>query len=551
MPTRSSNTHFFFTAFAHSAVGMALVGLHGNWLEVNPALCRILGYSRGELLGKTFQDITHPADVEGDLWLANKVLAGEIESYNLEKRYRHGDGHTVWGLLTVSLGRDDEGRPDCFIAQVIDITAQKNAVEDREAFFTLSPDLLAIANTQGYFLQVNPAWTEVLGWAPEELTSRPYSDLVHPDDVARTREAIEAARAAGISTGFRNRYRHAAGGYRWFEWSSRADGHGLLYCSVRDVTTQIENEERLRSQEEKIRLLIDNANDAFLAMTQDGIITEWNKQAETTFGWSAREAIGRPMVDLLPPERLRQGHLDGVARFLASGQEGATKRVEVPALRKDGQEILVEFTVGTMQHRGERYFHAFLRDVSEQRRMSEQMHYQATHDFLTRLPNRYEFMGRLQRAIEGVQRESDRPLVLLFIDLDGFKAVNDLCGHEAGDAVLIEFGQRLGHSVRRTDLVARLAGDEFVVMLDHVSNARIDADQVAQKILSAAAQPYAVVAGRTEVGASIGVAFHAEGDSADALLSRADIAMYMAKNAGKNRAAMFTDGQWLIRAASC
>ena len=544
MTPSSPETRYFSTAFAHSQVGLALVDLRGRWLEVNPTLCRILGYSREELLTTSFQAITHPDDLDDDLSLMHRVLDGEIDTYNMEKRYCRLDGGMVWALLTVSITRDAQGGPECFIAEVIDISAQKAALEDREAFFALSPDLMAVAGTGGRLLHVNAAWTEALGWTAEDLTSHPFMDFVHPDDEARTLAAAQALHAGVLITGFRNRYRHAAGGYRWLEWNARAASNGRLYCSVRDVTRQIENEDALRGQEEKIRLLLDHANDAFIGMDEEGIITEWNKQAELTFGWKAEEAIGRPMVELIAPERLRQRHLDGLAAFLAANEGHAyTKRVEVPALRRDSQEILVEFSVGMLPHRGRRYIYAFLRDVSEQRRLAEQMHYQATHDFLSGLPNRYAFMERLQHAIDTAQR-SPHSLALLFIDLDGFKSVNDLCGHEAGDAVLIEFGRRLAGAVRRTDLVARLAGDEFVVMLDQAGDARADIEQVARKILLAAAQPYAAAGGCDPIGASIGVAFHVPGDSADALLSRADTAMYAAKKAGKHRAAiLMADGR--------
>ncbi len=546
MPTRSPTTDYFSAAFAHSSVGMALVGLDGRWLEVNPALCRMLGFACDELLAHPFYDIAHPDDRWECLQLLVRLLSGEADSTTLETRCRHADGRTVWCTLTVSLSRGSDGRPECLIAQLVDLTQQKKAVEDRDAFFALSPDLLAIAGTDGFLQQVNPAWTDTLGWTPDDLTSRPFMEFVHPDDIASTQAEAERIYRGGVTKGFRNRYRHANGGYRWLEWSTRALSNGLLYCSVREVTAQIEDAERLRAQEQKIRLLIDNANDAFLGMNEHGIITEWNKQAETTFGWPAREAIGQPMSELLTPQRLRRRHLDGVSAILRQGRDDARqKRVEVPAMRKDGSEILVEITVGVVPFAGEQYFHAFLRDVSEQRRMSEELHYRATHDFLTGLPNRYEFMGRLQRAIETAAR-IPRPLVLLFIDLDGFKAVNDLCGHETGDAVLIEFGRRLEHAVRRTDLVARLAGDEFMVVLDHVPDPAHDAVEVSRKILEAACQPYAGVAGRLEIGASIGVAHYVQGDSPDTLLSRADAAMYVAKNAGKSRVAYLREGEWVV-----
>ena len=539
MQTDRLPTEHLASAFAQSAVGMALVGLQGRWLEVNPALCAMLGYRREALLALTFIDITHPDDLPGDLALVRRMLAGELASYQLEKRYRQSGGGIVWGLLSVTLSRDPGGAPHCFIVQVVDITAQKRALEERDALFALSPDLLAISSPDGYLVQVNPAWRELLGWNDDELLARPFMELIHPDDVARTREETRRLRGGGPVRGFRNRHRHADGSWRWIEWSTRMVPDGRMFCSGRDVTEQIENEERLRSQEQKIRLLIENANDAFLAMDRHGVITEWNRQAEITFGWSAAEAIGRPMAELLPPARLRQAHLDGVDAFLRKGPREARKRVEVPALRKDGSEILVEFTVGVVVFDGEPFFHAFLRDVSRQRRMSDQLHYRATHDFLTGLPNRYEFMGRLQRVLE----DPAATPALLFIDLDGFKAVNDVCGHETGDAVLIEFGRRLLAAVDRSGQVARLAGDEFVVLFEGPDGA----EALCRAILGAAGEAYPQLEGRTVLGASIGLARRLPGEDVDALLGRADAAMYAAKNAGKNRYAFERGGRWAVR----
>lgn len=179
-------TDLFHTAFAHSSAGMAVLGLDCRWIEVNPALCRILGYAYDQLLARTIEDLSHPEDFARDMALLESLLAEEIPSYKLEKRYRHADGHVIWGLLTVSLSRDARGQPECLIAQVVDVTQQKTAEAERDAFFALSADLLAIAGTDGYLAQVNPAWTETLGWSADDLTARPFIAFVHPEDVAAT-----------------------------------------------------------------------------------------------------------------------------------------------------------------------------------------------------------------------------------------------------------------------------------------------------------------------------------------------------------------------------
>ena len=117
----------FQNAFEHAAIGMALVAPDGSWLRVNLSVCQITGYTEEELLKRTFQDITHPDDLERDLSNAKRILAGEIDTYNIEKRYFHKNGSIVWVLLTVSLARDEEGKPLFFISQIQDITRRKES----------------------------------------------------------------------------------------------------------------------------------------------------------------------------------------------------------------------------------------------------------------------------------------------------------------------------------------------------------------------------------------------------------------------------------------
>jgi PAS domain S-box-containing protein len=122
----------FRSAFDYAAIGMALVGLDGSWLHVNEAVCELLGYSREELLETTFQDVTHPDDLEADLALVAELVAGELRTYQLEKRYFDKEGEVVWVLLSVSLVRDDDGNPEYFISQIQDISERKRAEADRD-----------------------------------------------------------------------------------------------------------------------------------------------------------------------------------------------------------------------------------------------------------------------------------------------------------------------------------------------------------------------------------------------------------------------------------
>ncbi len=178
----------FSSAFKDAAIGMALVALDGRWLKVNHALCEVVGYTEEELLVKTFQDITHPDDLDADLDYVRQMLAGEIQKYQMEKRYYHKSGQVVWILLTASLVRDIQGRPLYFISQIQDITERKQAddkLRDREEHYRrlieISPDAIVV-HSQGNFVFVNSAAVKLFGASnPGELLGRPILDCVHPD----------------------------------------------------------------------------------------------------------------------------------------------------------------------------------------------------------------------------------------------------------------------------------------------------------------------------------------------------------------------------------
>jgi PAS domain S-box-containing protein len=169
----------FRSAFNYAAIGKALVALDGRWMKVNNSLCSMLGYSEQELKTKTFQDLTHPDDLDADLNYVQQLLAGEIETFQLEKRYFHKAGHQVWGLLSVSLVRNSEGQPVHFISQVQDITQRKQVelalAAERNLLRTLIdniPDYIFVKDTQGRFLLSNIAHAQAAGLAPDELVGK-------------------------------------------------------------------------------------------------------------------------------------------------------------------------------------------------------------------------------------------------------------------------------------------------------------------------------------------------------------------------------------------
>jgi PAS domain S-box-containing protein len=195
---RESNERFQ-NAFEHAAIGMALVATDGHWLRVNRALCDLIGYSESELLAKTFQDITHPDDLDADLGYVLQTLAGEIRTYQMEKRYFHKDGHMVWILLSVSLVRDAEGNPVHFISQIQDITERKwakDAVKASEERFRLlfdnAGDGILLADLEDKIFKMgNRKICEMLGYSQEEIQHLGVMDIHPEEDLPYVIDAFE------------------------------------------------------------------------------------------------------------------------------------------------------------------------------------------------------------------------------------------------------------------------------------------------------------------------------------------------------------------------
>lgn len=403
----------FRLSFDNAPIGIALVSPEGKWLRVNRTLCEIVGYPAEVLLTKTFQDITHPDDLDADLEYVRQMLAGEIRTYSLQKRYLHAQGHVVWINLSVSLVRDDNGRPVHFISQIEDITERKAA------------------------------------------------------------------------------------------------------------------EDALRSSEERTRRLIETSTEAFIAMDAAGCITEWNHQAEVTFGWTRTQAVGRRLVDTVIPPKYRDAHEQGLAHYLATGEGPVLgQRLELEGRRDDGREFPVELTIWAFGAGAEVSFNALLHDVSDRRRREEELWELALVDDLTGLHNRRSFILLAVHAIKEAAR-AQRPVVGVFVDVDHLKVINDTHGHGEGDRALRLVADALRSACRESDIVGRLSGDEFAILLAETHDMADIAGRVRQRVADAARQV------SHQLSVSIGVAACDPADAChlDELFERADRAMYDEKAA--------------------
>lgn len=317
--------------------------------------------------------------------------------------------------------------------------------------------------------------------------------------------------------------------------------HETAIALQQSLDVQHANQIKLEESAAELRAILENAQDAFIAADENGQIVEWNRQAELLLGWQRTQALGRQMAELIIPRDMRESHRRGMQEFLEHGVSVViNNRIELQALHADGHELPVEITVGHVKRHSGHLFIAFLHDITERLAFRDQMRELALTDVLTSLPNRRAFSDRLPEGMMRARRVR-QPLALFFMDIDGFKGVNDRYGHEAGDELLVQFAQRLRDTVRDVDTVARLAGDEFVVILENLQT-RQDALNIADKILHAMRIPFELTHSTVHVSTSIGVAVYLPDEDGETgpeeLLAMADKAMYTAKRLGKNRVEM-------------
>ena len=286
----------------------------------------------------------------------------------------------------------------------------------------------------------------------------------------------------------------------------------------------------LSSEAARARVVTEFAVEGIITIDEQGIIESVNLAAERLFAYQAKELVGQN-VKILMPEAHRDAHDGYLARYIRTGEGRVIGRPqELSALRRDGSEFPIELNLTEMRLGGRRRFTGIIRDITDRKQTETRIQRLAHYDSLTELPNRMLFYDRLGQAINLARRER-QTLALFYLDLDKFKAVNDTLGHSAGDELLKGVAGRIQRQLRESDTVARIGGDEFIVILPKIEN-REDVATVAQKLIDALSAPFLLGPRKAEarIGASIGIAiFPADGQDVEALMQAADAAMYNAK----------------------
>jgi diguanylate cyclase (GGDEF)-like protein/PAS domain S-box-containing protein len=307
------------------------------------------------------------------------------------------------------------------------------------------------------------------------------------------------------------------------------------------VTNLKQTKDELEKSQNQLQAIIHNAMDGIITINETGEIQGFNPAAEQIFGFSNQEILGQN-VKLLMPEPERGAHDGYLRNYIQTGQVkvmGISGR-EVVAVRKNGEQFPMEVSISEMALGGSRYFVGIVRDITERKLAEQKIAHLAHYDYLTDLANRSVFMSSLEHAIH-LARHNYYKVGVLFLDLDGFKQVNDTLGHDTGDLLLQGVAKRLKAIIRSSDTVARVGGDEFTFVLNNVES-KENVALIARKIIAALSEPFDLKGKQCNVGGSIGISmFPDDASEFDTLIKQADEAMYLAKKSGKNTHRFYSD----------
>nr|WP_259372058.1 EAL domain-containing protein [Caldimonas mangrovi] len=470
----------------------------------------------------------------------------------------------LWAALRVFAGRYSRAAE---LAQRLSRQARESEARLRNVIDSTVDGIVTI-DTAGRMTGVNAAAQRMFGYREDEMIGRNVSMLMPMPDARQhddyLKRYLDTGRATVFGAGREVTGMRRDGSLFPIDLGVNEvllDGRRHFVGMLRDMSERRaselayeETQRQLRRADAVRRSIYDSAPFAIVASDLRGVIQALNPAAEMLLGYSPDELVGRQTPEIFHDRQelslratqltaeLGENVLPGFDALVARARRGRPDEREWTYIRKDGRRVPVVLVVNTMVNdAGEPVgYMGIAYDVTERKRAEEHIRHMAHHDALTSLPNRALLQERLGAALVRAKREDDC-MALMFIDLDRFKNINDSLGHHVGDSILKIVAERLRAAVRASDTVARMGGDEFVVLLPKVAHVD-DCELVARKMIAALGEPMQVGTYELRVTPSIGVAtFPQAGDDPVTLMRAADAAMYHAKAQGRNSMRMFDE----------
>ncbi len=467
----------------------------------------------------------------------------------VEERLQHTSGEIRWVSATVTNHLETPGIQG-FVINAHDVTESREAqqqLRDSEerfrALFRYAPDIVMVLDPDGFVQYASPSVEIALGDSINRFMDRDAQLNFHPDDNGMAIEQFDRALehpSEGVS--FEARVRHQSGAWLWWEITlTNLLTHpsvGGLVLNARDVTWRKDAEAMLRESEERFRSLLQHGSDLTILVSERGVVTFVTPSSQRILGYEPGDMVGKVDFEWISrSDRVRfdallvesQRHAEPVGPIVVSFRhaDGTMRDLQIIATSLLGDRSVRGIVINA-------------HDVTERRTLEQQLIHQASHDALTGLPNRSLFHQRLDEARERSVANGTSFAVIL-LDLDDLKIINYTLGHAAGDQVLRTIGDRLRSIARDDDMVARMGGDEFTIVIEELADVS-SATTFADRVISRLREPISLGGHDVLISPCLGIAIGRPDDAADNdLLREADIAMYEAKARGKGQRVVYDD----------
>lgn len=459
------------------------IDMDGNFTFVSKAWTEQLGHSH-DVIGKPFRTFVHPEDIQVIWNFFGSVNKSNERMQTTDYRILHKDGTWHWFNTNVTALWNNEGKNIGFAGTARDVTEMKIATkklreqkDELEHFFTVNLDFFCILDLEGNFMKINLPWEKDLGYAQSDLLGNPIIDWIHEDDYDQTIQAFEIMVSNKAEANITNRFKRTDGTYRILEWKAKYT-NGMVYAAARDVTENKRLEESLHLEKELFRTTLLSVGDGVIATNNKGRITIMNEAAQKMTGWTQEEAFGKDLYDVyvLYREKTKVPVHNHIQEVILKGQ--MKKYEDIILMSKTNIEIPVEDRSSPIKDSAGKITGAVIafRDITDKKEKQKRNDFMIYHDALTGLYNR----RYLDEAALKIERNRHLPLTIMVIDVNGLKLTNDAFGHHKGDELLQKVAEVLIEVSRKDDVVARVGGDEFTILLPRTSIS--EADEIKKKI---------------------------------------------------------------------
>ncbi|WP_050184192.1 PAS domain S-box protein [Domibacillus robiginosus] len=532
---------FFEAFFSQSVDPISLWNVKGDLLKVNPAFEKVFGWGKEEFKRYITLQASGfvPADKKEEaIDFFQQMLQGKTVSHYQTQR-QHKDGRLLDVAITYLPIKNKEGKVTAGAISFYDISETKKLErelreikEQLELVWENTADAIDVFTLEGRLLHINPAFTSLFGWTKEDTKGEKPAIIFTPPHLKKELQQMRGQLRRGQSIVGLETLRQKKDG-RMLEvlatYNPLKNESGEVWAVIgvyKDISKLKQVQAELRDSEERYRLIAEHSYDMIKVIDSNGIITYASPSHQKILGFKPDELIGKRLFDTIHKKDVEQIK----QQFAVSSIEKRVCQIQFRQYLKNGSWIWVEVTVtplcskeGYVQH-----YTVAARDITQKKQDEEELRNYASFDSLTGLYNRRIFTELIDKAIID-SRSSGRTFAVMYMDIDKFKTINDSHGHEIGDELLKQFAKRLKAATRKSDVLARMGGDEFTIILSDICSFK-EVIEAAERIQQKLRFPYWIQGHTFSATSSSGIAFYPDhGEDMQTLLRHADRALYKAK----------------------